>query len=119
RRTEPSFDCDLARSTTERLICADDDLARQDRELGRLFQRAKQAAPDPRAFQRQSDAAWQRREDTCRDRACLQRWYAQRRAELSASLATPSNPAVVAGSATGDAGQGEAIPQAEGSAGAD
>jgi hypothetical protein len=85
RRTSPSFDCANARSTTEKLICADEDLARQDRELGRLHARARQAAADPRAFQRESDAEWQEREQTCTDRECLQRWYAKRRAELSAA----------------------------------
>jgi hypothetical protein len=92
RRTSPSFDCRLARSVTERLICADEDLARQDRELGGLHQRAKEAAADRRAFQRQSDAEWQRREDTCRDRECLQRWYAQRRADLSSAAAQAPAP---------------------------
>ncbi|WP_460890996.1 lysozyme inhibitor LprI family protein, partial [Ramlibacter alkalitolerans] len=92
RRTQPSFDCARARSAAEKLICADEDLARQDRELGQLHQRARQAAADPRAFQRESDAQWQQREDTCRDRECLQRWYAQRRAALAAAAATPSRP---------------------------
>jgi uncharacterized protein len=89
RRTSPSFNCALARSTTEKLICGDEELARLDRDLGALHQRAKQAAPDRRAFQRNSDAEWQQREDTCRDRECLLRWYAQRRAELSTAAAAP------------------------------
>ena len=64
-----------------------------DRELGAMHQRAKQAAADPRAFQRDSDAQWQHREDTCRDAECLRRWYAQRRQDLaSASTAAPSRP---------------------------
>lgn len=88
-RTSPSFNCASARSTTEKLICGDEELARLDRELGGLHQRAKQAAADPRAFQKNSDAEWQRREQTCRDRECLLRWYAQRRAELSASARRP------------------------------
>jgi len=92
RRSNPSFECARARSTTEKLICDDESLARQDRELGRLHQRAKQAAADPRAFQRESDAKWQQREDDCRDRECLQRWYAQRRAELAAAAPRPSRP---------------------------
>ena len=91
RRSNPSFDCASARSVTEKLICGDEALARQDRELGRLHQRAKRAAADPRAFQRESDAKWQDREQTCRDRECLQRWYAQRRAELGAAVA-PAQP---------------------------
>jgi uncharacterized protein len=89
RRTSPSFNCAQARSTTEKLICGDEELARLDRDLGALHQRAKQAAPDRRAFQRNSDAEWQQREATCRDRECLLRWYAQRRAELSAAAAAP------------------------------
>lgn len=92
RRARPSFDCGRARSTTERIICADEDLARQDRELGRLHARAKEAAADPRDFQRRSDAEWSRREADCTDRECLQRWYAQRRAELRSEAAAPRPP---------------------------
>lgn len=93
RTTSPSFDCAKARSTTEKLICGDEELARMDLDLGRLHQRAKEAAPDRRAFQRNSDAEWQQREDTCRDRECLRNWYAERRQELSAAAAAP-RPAV-------------------------
>lgn len=85
---KPSFDCARARSPSEKIICADPDLARQDRELGRLFARAKAAAPDPAAFQRESDARWHEREAECRDRECLQRWYAQRRGELASAPAS-------------------------------
>jgi uncharacterized protein len=92
-RAQPSFDCANARSTTEKLICADEDLARQDRELGRIHARAKQAAPDPRAFQRQSDVEWAQREATCRDEDCLRRWYAQRRQDLSAAATARPAPA--------------------------
>ncbi|MDB5896595.1 MAG: hypothetical protein JWP41_197, partial [Ramlibacter sp.] len=84
------------RSTTEKLICGDEELARMDRELGGLHHRAKQAAADPRAFQRNSDAEWQRRENTCRDAECLRRWYAQRRQDLSTAAAAPSQPRVEA-----------------------
>jgi uncharacterized protein len=97
RKTNPSFDCARARSTTEKLICGDEELARMDRELGGLHQRAKQAAADPRAFQRESDAQWQRREDTCRDADCLRRWYAQRRQDLAtAPVEAPRQPPRVA-----------------------
>jgi hypothetical protein len=82
----PSFDCAKARSTPERLICADAELARLDRELGRLHARAKAAAPDAAAFKRQNDAEWRRREAECRDRDCLLGWYAERRQQLQESL---------------------------------
>ena len=86
-RVAPSFDCAKARSTSERIICADPELSRLDRDLGQLYSRARDAAPDPAAFKRQSDAQWFQRERTCRDRECLLRWYAQRREQLTAFLA--------------------------------
>lgn len=78
----PSFDCAKARSTPERLICSDDELAREDSELGRIYARAKREAADPAAFQRVSDREWRRREAECRTRECLLDWYAQRRRQL-------------------------------------
>ena len=97
RTTQPSFNCAQARSVPEKLICGDEELARLDRETGRLHQRARQAADDPRAFQRNSDAEWQQREQTCRDKDCLRAWYARRQQELSEQVAqAPARPAAVA-----------------------
>lgn len=84
---QPSFDCEKARSTPEKLICGDAELAQLDRELGTLYARAKRAASDPEAFQRVSDREWRRRESECGDRDCLLRWYAQRRQQLQEQLA--------------------------------
>lgn len=81
-RARPSFDCGKARSTPERLICSDDELARQDSELSRIYARAKREAADPVAFQRVSDREWRRRETECRTRECVLDWYAQRRRQL-------------------------------------
>jgi hypothetical protein len=78
----PSFDCAKARSTPQKLICGDPQLAQLDRELGRLYAQAKAGAADPARFRRHSDAQWRRREAICGDRECLLAWYAQRRAEL-------------------------------------
>ena len=80
--TGPSFDCAKARSRVEKLICSDAELARLDRELGRLYARAKAAAIDGAAFGRQTREEWHRREATCRDRECLLRWYAYRHEQL-------------------------------------
>jgi uncharacterized protein len=82
----PSFDCARARSVPEKLICADAELARLDRELGRLYARAKDAAADGAAFGRQNSQEWRRREATCRDRECLLRWYADRHGQLTSVL---------------------------------
>ncbi|HYF16367.1 MAG TPA: hypothetical protein VEA40_00760, partial [Ramlibacter sp.] len=95
-----SFDCGKARSVPEKLICSDPDLARQDRELGRLFARAKEVAPNPAAFRRASDESWKQREATCRDRICLQAWYAQRRQELTLALRSWGHTAPEVGDAT-------------------
>lgn len=81
-RSAPSFNCSRARSYSERTICADSELARLDRDLGRLHARAKSAALDSAAFRRRNDREWQRRERNCRDRECLVRWYAERREQL-------------------------------------
>lgn len=81
-RTAPSFDCGKARSVPEKLICSDAELAQLDRELGRVYARARQAAPDRAAFRRQQNQEWAWRESNCRDRDCLLRWYAQRRDQL-------------------------------------
>jgi hypothetical protein len=80
----PSFDCAKARSRTEKLICADAELAQLDREMGRLNVRARALSPDPVAFRRAGDLEWKRREAECRDKACLLAWYAQRREHLQA-----------------------------------
>ncbi len=82
-----SFDCAKARSTTEKMICSDAELARLDRELGRIYARARNSTSDRAAFRRQKDREWQRREATCRDRECLLRWYAQRREQLMTVIA--------------------------------
>lgn len=81
-RTAPSFDCRRARSIPEKMICADAELSRLDRELGRVYASARNAAPDQAAFRRQQNREWVRRESTCRDRDCLLRWYAERRIQL-------------------------------------
>lgn len=81
-RTGPGFDCHKARSIPEKMVCSDAELAQLDRELGRVYVRAKNATPDRAAFLRQQNQEWLRRESTCRDRDCLLRWYAQRRDQL-------------------------------------
>lgn len=95
-RVQPSFDCARARSAPERLICADPELSRLDRELGRLYAQARAAAPNATTFRRQQDVEWRRREATCRDKACLLRWYAERRTQLETALAGSRQSAPVA-----------------------
>jgi hypothetical protein len=81
-RVGPSFDCNRARSPSERIICSDAELARLDLELGRVYAQARNHATDRAAFRRRQDEEWRRREASCRDRDCLMRWYAQRYNQL-------------------------------------
>ncbi|WP_049871245.1 lysozyme inhibitor LprI family protein [Ramlibacter tataouinensis] len=83
---KPSFDCAKARSVPEKMICSDAELARLDRELGRLHAQAKRAAPSTTAFNRKNNEEWNRREATCRTRSCLLQWYAERRQQLEGDL---------------------------------
>lgn len=81
-RTGPSFDCAKARSLPEKLICSDPELAQLDRELSRVYARAKYATSDRAAFRRRQDQEWLKRESACRDRSCLLSWYSERREQL-------------------------------------
>lgn len=86
-KPRPSFDCAKARSRTEKLICADPELAELDRDLGRLNVRARTYSSDPVAFRKAGDAEWKRREAECRDKACLLAWYEHRRRQLLQAIA--------------------------------
>ena len=83
RRLRPGFDCANARSRSERMICSDVELARLDRELGRVYARAKKTSSDRTALRRQQEQEWRMRESICRDRDCLVRWYARRHQQLT------------------------------------
>lgn len=88
QQARPSFDCNKARSPSERAICSDSLLAQLDRDLGRLHARARNSAADAAAFRRQNDQEWRRRESSCRgDRECLLNWYANRRDQLLDDIA--------------------------------
>lgn len=80
-----SFDCDKARSKSERLICGDPQLSAMDEQLAALASAGKKRSASPRQYQRALDNAWLLRQQ-CQDIACVERWYRQR----LAVLATPA-----------------------------
>lgn len=86
----PSFDCTKARSVPEKLICSDPQLAQMDRELALLYQVARSAAADPKAFQEEARREWRVREETCKDRGCLVQWFEKRKLQLAG--VTPAGP---------------------------
>jgi uncharacterized protein len=85
------------------MICSDPELMQLDRELGRVYARAKIASTDRSAFLRRNEQEWRRREFTCRDRECLLRWYAHRRNELMNTIEGREAPPVAKRQAPPDA----------------
>ncbi|CAE6858744.1 hypothetical protein R75461_07867 [Paraburkholderia nemoris] len=79
---QTSFDCAKARSDAEHLICADAELAADDRELADLYTRAATVAADPGGFREHARNEWNYRERACHDRDCLVRWYADEKVNL-------------------------------------
>ncbi|WP_232465456.1 lysozyme inhibitor LprI family protein [Burkholderia ubonensis] len=77
-----SFDCSKAHSDAEHLICTDAQLASADVELAAIYAKAKAAVTDQVAFKARTLEQWNYRENTCHDRDCLARWYADQRTVL-------------------------------------
>ncbi|WP_368623420.1 DUF4236 domain-containing protein [Paraburkholderia sp. BR13444] len=86
-----SFDCSKAHSDAEHLICGDAELAADDVELAALYAKAKAAATDEAAFRERTRAQWNYREQTCHERECLVRWYADQKVALSEIANTGSS----------------------------
>jgi uncharacterized protein len=88
RAATPSFDCTKAKSSAEMLVCADDELAKLDREVARLFTLAHNS---PRIGSRRAElvgtqGGWIKLRDSCwkepEVRACLYSTYVIRIHEL-------------------------------------
>jgi uncharacterized protein/uncharacterized tellurite resistance protein B-like protein len=81
-----SFDCSKARSRADKLICSDPELSKMDDDLGALYRQARAVASNPALFKKSNSDAWNLREKTCVDRACLVDWYQKRSAQLATVL---------------------------------
>ncbi len=77
-----SFDCNLGRSATEKLICHNESLSKLDDELGKLYWKARHAVADKRSFRADSDAKGPCRQTHCTNETCLTTWYSGRIEEL-------------------------------------
>jgi uncharacterized protein len=75
------FDCAKARTRVEKIICANAHLSELDSTLAALYQKAHDAADDPKALGN-VERAWLKTRDACRDAACLTRTYKLRIAAL-------------------------------------
>ena len=88
-----SFNCKLARSKAELLVCSDKQLSALDDELAQLFSRALKASSNKRDFRLASDAEWKHRETTCFNRNCVLEWYLKRQSQLELFLRTQTEEA--------------------------
>lgn len=77
-----SFDCTKAHSQIEKMICADPQLSKLDSELLPIYQKARKAANNSKAFRNNGKKALRWREKNCKNKACLVKWYQDRKAEL-------------------------------------
>jgi len=64
--TRPSFNCRYARTVSERMVCADPNLAASDRRLNRAYNQAIASGVSERALRRQQDIWLSAREDAAR-----------------------------------------------------
>jgi uncharacterized protein len=89
----PSFSCRYARSTAEKLVCGDPDLAALDRQLANTYSNMA-GQPINRVRLKAGQARWMRQvRDACNDAACVRRAYRSRNAELLDQSRRAASPA--------------------------
>jgi len=87
--TEPAFSCAKARTTVERTICSDDDLAQLDRRLARGFEYALQKDP---GLWRKTQRSWLKERDSCdEDVACIKAAYERRLGVIATHAGHPDS----------------------------
>ncbi len=77
-----SFNCSKAHSKIEKMICADKELSAMDSELLPIYQQARKATNNSKAFRNNGKKTLRWRNKNCKNKACLVKWYKDRRAEL-------------------------------------
>jgi len=65
-----------------RLISSDPELAQLERDMERLHAQVRSVTRDPAGLRQRDGQALAQRDSACQDKACLLRWYAQRRSQL-------------------------------------
>ncbi len=97
--TAASFDCKLAQSKVEKMICVDNGLSTLDDQLDAIYLQIRKSVPDDQ-MEKATQRAWLKARDTCADMACLRRSYTARIAELRARVykrdnAQPESPVTI------------------------
>lgn len=68
------------------LVRSDPELAQLESDIARLQEQARRVSRDPAGMRRREAQALAQRDARCQDKACLTRWYAQRRRQLLAEF---------------------------------
>jgi uncharacterized protein len=84
-----SFDCKLAQSKVETMICADSGVSKLDEQLSAVYAQFRKTSSDE-TVEKVMQLAWLKTRNTCEDQACLRRAFEARIAELRARSASAS-----------------------------
>ncbi len=79
----PSFDCEKATTTTEKLICSNNDLAQADVQLAQTYKASLSIASDKTAMKREQAAWLKNQRDVCKDAKTMLQVYQVRISQLS------------------------------------
>lgn len=85
-----SFDCELAKSNIEKLICTDYEISSLDDGLSEAYLDTKNKAQKPE-FLKQNQLEWLKQRDKCEDKSCLKNEYKSRKEFLDKWLAYENN----------------------------
>jgi uncharacterized protein YecT (DUF1311 family) len=80
---KPSFDCAQMKTTVEKLICGDEELATLDRDMNKLYMTVRKESSDSKTLQSEQRAWLLNSRNVCADRLCLISSYRLRINELS------------------------------------
>jgi uncharacterized protein len=77
-KSQPAFNCEKAKSPSEKIICSDQELAAMDIKLNELVKAVRRNTSDIKNFNKDTVDAWKKRESQCFDRECVKKWYIDR-----------------------------------------
>lgn len=77
-----SYDCQKAKTFTEKAICQDQELSALDDELNTLYNDAEAASKNPKLLKKQ-EAKWLATRDACQTNGCVKKAYQKRIIDLT------------------------------------
>lgn len=79
-----SFDCSAPKTVSERIICTDQEVSKQEERFTIAYKKAREVVSeaDRPTFNKQNKDEWMWREKNCQDRNCLIEWFLRRQTVL-------------------------------------